>query len=162
MRVIALTLWVVCACGGATTTAPAAAAGAGAPDMSSPAAACIALANTPRASKAGQPAKIGVKHILVKWSGAKHSLATVTRSRDDACLRALQARDALRGGADFDAVVKDYSDEPGAVSRAGSLGVVERSALVGAFADAAFELAPGEFSDVVETEFGFHVISRTQ
>lgn len=86
----------------------------------------------------------------------------MTRTREEACLRALQARDTLRGGADFDVVVRDYSDEAGAVSRGGSLGPMERKELVPAFADAAFELASGELSDVIETPFGFHVIFRYQ
>ena len=81
----------------------------------------------------------------------------------DTCrIRALQARDALRAGTDLDAVVKEYSDEAGAESRGGSLGPVERKDLVPAFADVAFELSVGEFSDIVETDFGFHVISRYQ
>ena len=67
-----------------------------------------------------------------------------------------------RCGADFDAVVKEYSDEAGAVLRGGSLGAVERKDVVPPFADAAFELASGEFSDVVESAFGFHVVSRYQ
>jgi hypothetical protein len=132
------------------------------PAASSPAAACLALAGTPRAKKPGEPAKIGVKHILVKYAGAKNASPAITRTREDACLRALQARDALRAGTELEAVVKEYSDEAGAESRGGSLGVMERKDLVPAFADAAFELSVGEFSDVVETDFGFHVISRYQ
>lgn len=128
----------------------------------SPAAACLTLAGTARERKAGEPEKISVKHVLVKYAGAKNAVASVTRTREEACLRALQARDAVRGGADFDLVVKDYSDEAGAVSRGGSLGAVERKTLVPAFADAAFELASGELSDVVESPFGFHVIFRTE
>lgn len=147
------------ACGGASAPAPAPALPAA---PSSPAAACLALAATPRAKKPGEPAKIGVKHVLVKYAGAKNASPAITRTREDACLRALQARDALRSGTELEAVVKEYSDEAGAVSRGGSLGPVERKDVVGAFGDAAFELSVGEFSDVVETDFGFHVISRYQ
>lgn len=157
MRLLWMTLLFACA---ASSTASPAVAPSSTP--ASPAAACLALATVAHPSQPGQPDKIMVKHVLVKWSGAKNPVAGVTRSREDACLRALAARDALRGGADFDAVVRDYSDEPGAVSRNGSLGTRDRQGLLPAFADAAFELAPGEFSDVVETDFGFHVIARTQ
>lgn len=157
--VLLLALLATAACGGATTPAATAAQPAAA---SSPASACLVLADTPRVKKPGEPARIGVKHILVKYAGAKNASPSITRTREDACLRALQARDALRTGAEVEAVVKEYSDEAGAESRGGSMGPVERKDLVPPFADAAFELSVGEFSDVVETDFGFHVISRYQ
>jgi parvulin-like peptidyl-prolyl isomerase len=77
-------------------------------------------------------------------------------------MRAMEARDALRGGAEFPAVVAKYSDERGAATRAGSIGTVERKDLAPHVADAAFELGVGEFSDVVESEYGFHVVMRTE
>ena len=144
-------------CGGGAPSAAAPAASA-----QSPAAQCLALANVQRQKSPNEPAKISVRHVLVKFSGAKNAAATITRSRDDACLRALAARDELRGGADFVEVVKKYSDEPGAASRSGSIGSVERKDVAPAFADAAFELHPKEFSDVVESPFGFHVIMRME
>jgi NIMA-interacting peptidyl-prolyl cis-trans isomerase 1 len=62
----------------------------------------------------------------------------------------------------FADVVTAYSEEPGAATRAGSIGPIERSNVVPPFADAAFELKTGEASHVVETDFGFHVILRTE
>jgi hypothetical protein len=127
-----------------------------------PAAACLRTASAQRTPSPKEPAKVGLKHVLVKYAGAKNAPAAVTRSREDACLRALEARDKLRGGADFAAIVASYSDEAGAATRGGSLGQVERKDLVPAFADAAFELEPSQLSDVVESPFGFHVILRTE
>ena len=103
-----------------------------------------------------------MKHALVKYAGAKRAAPTVTRTREEACLRALEARSKLQQGASFTDVVKEYSEEPGAATREGSLGSIERSQMVPPFADAAFELARGEVSQVVETDFGFHVILRTE
>ncbi|MEO7330545.1 MAG: peptidylprolyl isomerase, partial [Minicystis sp.] len=80
----------------------------------------------------------------------------------EACLRAVEARDRIRGGADFGEIVKQYSDEPGAATREGSIGAVERKDVLQPFADAAFELSIHQMSDVVETESGFHLIFRTQ
>jgi parvulin-like peptidyl-prolyl isomerase len=100
--------------------------------------------------------------VLVQYQGAKTAKVHIFRFRDEACLRAMEAREELRAGADFGEVVKKYSDEPGADMRAGSLGTIERKDVVPPFADAAFELLPREISDVVETEFGFHVIKRTE
>jgi len=59
-------------------------------------------------------------------------------------------------------MVKAYSDEPGAVERAGDLGVFDRSQMVKPFADMAFALKVGEVSEIVETVYGFHIIKRTE
>lgn len=123
---------------------------------------CFATANAKRAKFSGEPPKIGAKHILVKYVGAKKAEETIKRSRAEACLRALEVRDKIVAGADFDEMVKEYSEEAGAASRNGSIGTVERAALVKPFADAAFELSVNQMSDIVETEFGFHLIFRTE
>lgn len=146
------------ACGAPTTvTAPAAA-----PAAETPAEACLRTAGARREKRAGVPARISAKHILVKYYGAKGAKPAIARSREEACLRAIEARDKLRGGADFGKIVIEYSEEPGAASREGSVGSVERSDLVPPFADAAFELDIGQLSDVVESDFGFHLIVRTE
>jgi peptidyl-prolyl cis-trans isomerase NIMA-interacting 1 len=144
-------------CGGGAPS-PAAPAGSANPA----AAACFALAGAKRQQNPNEPGKVSVRHVLVQYTGSKNARPPVSRTRDEACLRALQARDELRAGADFVEVVKKYSDEPGAASRSGSLGAVERKDVAPPFADAAFELKPKEFSDVVESDFGFHVIMRME
>lgn len=124
--------------------------------------ACLATAAAKREKRADEPSRISVKHILVQHAFSKKGRDSIKRSREEACLRAAEARDKIRGGADFTEIVREYSDEPGAASRGGSIGSVERSDLVPAFFDAAFELDVHQLSDVVETEFGFHVIMRTE
>jgi parvulin-like peptidyl-prolyl isomerase len=123
---------------------------------------CLAVAGAKRARKPDEPAKITAQHVLVKYAGAKKAAASVTRTREQACLRAEEARSKLEQGMSFADVVSAYSEEPGAATRAGSLGPIERSNVVAPFADAAFELRAGEVSHVVETDFGFHVILRTE
>ncbi len=148
--------------GGQGSTAPAT-------SMSSPGGAgdsaadrCLAVAGAKRARRPDEPAKITAQHVLVKYAGAKKAAPTVTRTREQACLRAEEARSKLEQGTSFADVVSAYSEEPGAATRAGSLGPIERSNVVPPFADAAFELHAGEVSHVVETDFGFHVILRTE
>lgn len=123
---------------------------------------CLANANAKRAKFSGEPPKLTVKHILIKYAGAKNPVASITRTREEACLRAIEARDKIVGGAEFDDVVKEFSDEPGAATRNGSIGSVERKDLAKPFADAAFELSLNQMSDVVESESGFHLIMRTE
>jgi parvulin-like peptidyl-prolyl isomerase len=123
---------------------------------------CLAIAGATRERQRNEPETIVVKHILVKYAGAKKASADIKRSRGDACVRAAEARHRLENGEAFAEIVSEYSDEPGAASREGLIGPIKRKDVVAAFADAAFELKANEVSHVVETESGFHIILRTQ
>ena len=103
-----------------------------------------------------------MKHVLVKYGGAKGAPATITRTREQACLRAEEALTKLEEGTSFADVVAAYSDESGAATREGTLGAIERADVAPPFADAAFDLKVREVSEVVETPFGFHVILRVE
>jgi hypothetical protein len=146
------------ACGGAQSGAastPASAAGGAAEQ-------CLANAEAKHPHNPSEPDRISVKHVLVKYAGAKSAPDTITRTREQACLRAEEALEQLKAGSSFADVVAKYSDESGAETREGSIGRIERGDVAPAFADAAFELKMKEVSQVVETPFGFHVILRTE
>ncbi len=64
----------------------------------------------------------------------------------------------IREGADFEDLARRYSNDPGTARLGGDLGWFRRGRMVKAFEDAAFALADGQVSDVVETDFGFHII----
>jgi peptidyl-prolyl cis-trans isomerase NIMA-interacting 1 len=122
----------------------------------------LAVADAKRERKPSEPVRISVKHVLVRYAGAKRAPSTVTRTREEACLRAQEALAKLKEGMSFADVVGLYSDESGAATREGSLGAIERTEVAPAFADAAFELEVREVSEVLETAFGFHLILRVE
>jgi hypothetical protein len=145
-------------CGGASSS-PAASAASGSQSAGER---CLAEADAKHERKASEPARVTAKHVLVRYSGAKRAPSTVTRTREQACLRAEEALAKLHEGVPFAEVVRLYSEESGAETREGSIGAIERSDVAAPFADAAFELSIGEVSQVVETPFGFHVILRVE
>lgn len=108
------------------------------------------------------PDRIKASHVLVMWRGSEHAPASVTRTRDEARTRAADVLRRARAGEDIAALAREYSDEPGARTSGGDLGMFGRGAMVPAFEQAAFALTVGQVSDVVESPFGFHVIQRTQ
>jgi hypothetical protein len=116
----------------------------------------------PAAQPKGDQETIEASHLLVMHKDSMRPAPGVTRTKEEAKRRAEEALAKLRGGANFDQVVAEYTDEPGGKDRKGSLGRFARRAMVKPFSDAAFALRPGQLSGVVETQFGYHVIKRTQ
>jgi peptidyl-prolyl cis-trans isomerase C len=65
--------------------------------------------------------------------------------------------DQLKGGADFAKLAKEKSKDPGA-AEGGDLGYFTKDQMVPEFADVAFKMYPGQLSNPVKTQFGWHVI----
>jgi len=61
-------------------------------------------------------------------------------------------------GADFAELAKEYSADPGSAANGGDLGWFGKGAMVPQFEEAAFGLEKGQISEIVETDFGFHII----
>ena len=63
----------------------------------------------------------------------------------------------IKGGADFAALAKEKSKDPGAAD-GGDLGYFTKDQMVPEFADVAFKMYPGQVSNPVKTQFGWHII----
>jgi peptidyl-prolyl cis-trans isomerase C len=66
--------------------------------------------------------------------------------------------DQLKGGADFATLAKEKSKDPGSAQNGGDLDFMAKSELVPEFAEVAFKMYPGQTSNPVKTQFGWHVI----
>lgn len=67
-------------------------------------------------------------------------------------------KEVEKGDKTFEELAEEYSDDPGSAMDGGDLGVFPRGVMVTEFEDAVFSLEPGQISDLVQTDFGFHVI----
>ncbi|HUL92448.1 MAG TPA: SurA N-terminal domain-containing protein [Burkholderiales bacterium] len=108
-------------------------------------------------SKYGEPEQRRASHILISVkSGATDEDKRKARERAQAILSRLRASPAT-----FAEVAKKESGDPGSASQGGDLGFFSRGMMVRPFEEAAFRLKPGEISDLVESDFGFHIIKIT-
>jgi peptidyl-prolyl cis-trans isomerase C len=103
-----------------------------------------------------RPEAIKASHILLGVD-QKASAEDKKSARE----KAEKLRKELAGGADLAALAKGNSTCPSS-QQGGDLGFFGRGQMVPAFEQAAFALKPGEISDVVETQFGYHIIKLTE
>lgn len=93
-----------------------------------------------------------LQHILLTTEGKSDTERAAARTKAEDLLKQLKA------GADFAKLAAANSEDEQNKDRGGDLGAVSRGQTVAAFEAAAFALQPGQLSDVVETEYGFHII----
>ena len=102
-----------------------------------------------------QPEAVRASHILVKVEpGSTDEAKQAARAKAEDLLKQVNA------GGDFAALAQQHSQD-GSAAGGGDLGFFPRGQMVKAFEDAAFGMKPGEASQLVESEFGFHIIKVT-
>lgn len=103
-----------------------------------------------------QPEQVKASHILIQLpqnaDAAKKAEALAT-------IQALKAR--IDNGENFAVLAQEYSQCP-SKEKGGDLGLFSREQMVAPFSEAAFALEPGQTSDVVQTQFGYHLIRVTE
>ncbi len=95
------------------------------------------------------PEQVRASHILLKTSG-----------KDDAAVKA-KAEDILKqakAGADFAELARKYSEDEGSAKNGGDLDYFGRGRMVPEFDQAVFSMEPGQISDLVKTQYGYHII----
>jgi peptidyl-prolyl cis-trans isomerase D len=99
------------------------------------------------------PEQVRASHILLKTEG-----------KDDGAVKA-KAEDVLKQakapGADFAALAKKYSEDDANAKNGGDLDFFGKGRMVPEFDRVAFSMEPGQMSDLVKTEYGYHIIKLT-
>ena len=99
---------------------------------------------------------IRASHILILVaSDADAATKAKARATIDSVLQKVKA------GQDFATLAQEFSQDPGSSARGGDLNYFKRGTMVREFNDAAFSLQPGQLSDVVTTQYGYHIIKVT-
>lgn len=111
-------------------------------------------------TEVGEVTAVGASHILISYAGSQ--VQGVERTQEEARNLIVEIEGRIASGEiEFAQAASEYSDCPSGAD-GGALGVFGRGAMVPAFEQAAFSLGVGEMSGVVETQFGYHLILRTQ
>jgi peptidyl-prolyl cis-trans isomerase SurA len=97
--------------------------------------------------------KIKVQHILAL---VRDSVGNADTVKAFAKIKDVQQK--LNGGADFGQLAFEFSDDKSSAIQKGDLGFISRGYTVPQFEDAAFSLSAGEVSQIVKTEYGYHLI----
>jgi peptidyl-prolyl cis-trans isomerase D len=95
------------------------------------------------------PEQIRASHILLKTEGKDDA---AVKARAEALLK------QARSGADFAELAKKNSEDEGTAPNGGDLDFFGKGRMVAEFDQAAFALKPGEVSDLVKTQYGYHII----
>src|ERR1039457_906977 len=103
------------------------------------------------------PERVKVRHILLKTDGKPASEEPKIKAKAEDLLK------QIRGGADFAALAKTNSEDPGSAANGGAMpDWVTRGQTVPEFEKTAFSLKPGQTSDLVKTQYGYHILQVLQ
>jgi peptidyl-prolyl cis-trans isomerase C/peptidyl-prolyl cis-trans isomerase SurA len=102
---------------------------------------------------------VRASHILVPYKGAQGASSKV-QSKKKALKFITGLRDQMVSGTEFAALAQEHSSCPSR-HKGGDLGEFGRGQMVPPFEQAAFGMEVGAISDVIETQFGYHVVKRT-
>jgi peptidyl-prolyl cis-trans isomerase D len=100
------------------------------------------------------PNRVHVEHILLMTVGAGKTDAEVEEIRK----KAQDVLNQAKKGSNFEDLAKKYSEDPGTKDKGGDLGWIIQGQTVAEFEKAAFTLPKGSISDLVKTQYGFHIL----
>jgi parvulin-like peptidyl-prolyl isomerase len=100
--------------------------------------------------------ELNARHILLQFQGTSRSRSE--RTKVEALALMGQINNRLSKGETFEELASEFTDDPSGKQNGGDLGWFGWGKMVGPFQETAFNLEPGEVSNVVETDFGFHII----
>lgn len=102
------------------------------------------------------PERVHARHILVMTQGKPEAEKAALKKKAEDLLK------QVKGGGNFAELAKKNSDDPSSAVKGGDLDWFGRGRMVPQFEASAFSLKPGQISDVVTTDFGYHIIQTIE
>jgi peptidyl-prolyl cis-trans isomerase D len=102
------------------------------------------------------PERVHVRHILLKTMDKPKEEIPKIQARAEDILKQIKA------GADFGELARKHSEDPGSAVKGGDLDWVTRGQMVKPFEETSFSLKPKEISNVIKTDYGFHIVQVLQ
>jgi parvulin-like peptidyl-prolyl isomerase len=109
--------------------------------------------------KAHPEEQVHARHILIATKSAEMPTEQGGLDKPAARAKAEEVLKRVKAGENFENLAKEYSDD-GSKQNGGDLGWFGKGRMVPEFENAAFALQPGQTSDIVESQFGFHIIKN--
>lgn len=101
--------------------------------------------------------EVKASHILISTVD-ENGKALSEAKKKEAKAKAEEVLKKAKAGEEFSALAKEYSDDTGSATEGGDLGYFGKGVMVSEFEDAAFGLDVGEVSEIVESQYGYHII----
>ena len=104
--------------------------------------------------------QVHARHILIRFQGSQQPVKPGQKdlTEAEALAKLQEIKKRIQGGEDFAKVATQESDDAGSGANGGDLGTFRHGQMVPSFEQVAFALKPGELSDPVKTQFGYHLI----
>jgi hypothetical protein len=108
----------------------------------------------------GEFETVHARHILIRFQGSTVPVRAGQKdlTTDEALAKAQEIRKKIQDGADFATLAKAESDDTGSGANGGELPPFRHGQMVPSFETAAYALKPGELSEPVKSQFGYHII----
>jgi peptidyl-prolyl cis-trans isomerase C len=105
-------------------------------------------------------AQVSARHILIRMQNSPIPVKPGQKdlTPEEALAKAEELEKRIKAGEDFAKLAETESDDTGTASKGGDLGFFRHGAMVPSFDEAAFKLSPGQVSEPVRSQFGYHII----
>jgi peptidyl-prolyl cis-trans isomerase C len=104
--------------------------------------------------------QVSARHILIRVQGSPIPVKPGQKdlTPDEALAKAQDLENRIKAGEDFAKLAAAESDDTGTAAKGGDLGFFRHGQMVPSFDEAAFKLAPGQVSEPVRSQFGYHIV----